>query len=634
MLQSFYTGNSGLNANKQWLSVVSDNIANVNTTGFKKERVQFSDLIASSMTSYSVSGTPKNKEIGGGVYFSGTTKDFSQGSFKSTNQPLSLALDGDGFFMVRNPNENITYYTRDGDFRLDGNGDLINPNGMKLLGWRLDAEGHIAGEIGKLTIPNADNPKDTEHINFEDPTNLDSSVDMIATSFNPTDSSTYSYINTMTTYDSLGTAHTLKNFYLKTGINSWRVYTQLDDRNIFYEAQDPTDPTKKIKFSGLQLYFNGKGELTGVDYFERMEDSMKKSAKVVTENSDRGTYTINDNLSVLPGTLFISKITKGGNDVHVQWNDDGQGNVIDVETGEQKGTIDYATGIVKLIGTANDGYGGANSSITVDFYAQHQFKETSDGTYTYPGGSIPKNSLYIYIYDNDSDQTNNIVNAPITDDGNGNLIDNEGNTVGTVNYTNGTITFTDPTYVDGDTQDSIFGVVQQHVPNIADIKTVAINYNMKESRFLNNGANNTALHFDMTKITQLDSDFIFYSKQDGAAKGDLMNTSITDDGVIKATYTNGQIREVGRLAIATFKDKEVLTRKGDNLYIPNQQTFTPIIIPGGVINKIRGGMLEMSNVDVSKEFINLITAQRAYQANAKTITTSDQVLQTTMDIKR
>ena len=113
-----------------------------------------------------------------------------------------------------------------------------------------------------------------------------------------------------------------------------------------------------------------------------------------------------------------------------------------------------------------------------------------------------------------------------------------------------------------------------------------------------------------------------------------MSMSVSEDGVMNATYTNGQVKDIARLAVATFKDKEMLVRKGDSLYLPNQQTFTPIIVPGGIISKIRSGMLEMSNVDISQEFINLITAQRAYQANAKTITTSDQILQTTMDIKR
>jgi len=164
--------------------------------------------------------------------------------------------------------------------------------------------------------------------------------------------------------------------------------------------------------------------------------------------------------------------------------------------------------------------------------------------------------------------------------------------------------------------------------NLTSGQTTTVSYT------LNNGASNLAITIDFQKIRQVASDFIFYSQQDGYGKGDLMNISVSEDGIVKGSYTNGQVRDIARLGVATFKDKEILVRKGDNLYLPNQKTFTPIIVPGGVISKIRSGMLEMSNVDISKEFINLITAQRAYQASAKTITTSDQILQTTMDIKR
>lgn len=99
-------------------------------------------------------------------------------------------------------------------------------------------------------------------------------------------------------------------------------------------------------------------------------------------------------------------------------------------------------------------------------------------------------------------------------------------------------------------------------------------------------------------------------------------------------YSNGKVLDIARLAVATFKDKEMLIRKGNNLYLPNTQTFTPLITPGGIISKVRSGFLELSNVDISKEFINLITAQRSYQANARVITTDDQILQEAMNIKR
>lgn len=412
MIQSFYTGNTGLNANREWLSVISDNIANVNTTGYKQERANFNDLVASSLTTYSSAGAPKNMEIGGGTYVGSTTKDFSQGSFKNTNEPLSMALDGEGFFMVRSPSvQDLIYYTRDGNFRLDANGDIINQSGYKLQGWALDDNGNMAGALANVNIPSSMEPHMTSKVKFEEPTNLDSNTPIISATFDKNDSSTYNYVNTMPVYDSLGNSHVLSFYFVHTNqttsSNEWKVYTLLDGD----QQQENT------------LTFDANGVLTS----------------------------------------------------------------------------------------------GQNQTVTFN---------------------------------------------------------------------------------------------------------------------LTNGANNLEIAIDYTNIKEVASDFIFYSQQDGYGKGDLMNISVSEDGIVKGSYTNGQVKDIARLAVATFKDKEILIRKGDNLYLPNQKTFTPIIVPGGVISKIRSGMLEMSNVDISKEFINLITAQRAYQANAKTITTSDQVLQTTMDIKR
>ncbi|MGC9080889.1 flagellar hook-basal body complex protein, partial [Sulfurihydrogenibium sp.] len=152
---------------------------------------------------------------------------------------------------------------------------------------------------------------------------------------------------------------------------------------------------------------------------------------------------------------------------------------------------------------------------------------------------------------------------------------------------------------------------------------------------LTNGATSPqTIKVDFSQVKQVASDFIFYANQDGFAKGDLMGVSVAEDGVIRGMYSNGKVELVARLAVATFKDKEMLVRKGNNLYLLNTQSYTPVITPGGILSKVRSGFLEMSNVDISKEFINLITAQRAYQANARVITTDDQILQEAMNLKR
>ncbi|MRI83765.1 MAG: flagellar hook protein FlgE [Nitratiruptor sp.] len=530
MLQSFYTGNTGLGANKQWLSVISDNIANVNTTGFKQEEVNFKDLISSSLTTYSTGGTPINREIGGGAFVGSTNKDFSQGAFKNSNSPLNLALDGEGFFMVKNPSASLVYYTRDGNFRLDATGDIVNQSGYKLQGWMLDENGNMAGALGNIKIPSSIDPVPTTRISYEDPTNLKAD-DRISYDeggnvkvFNAADSDTYNYINTITTYDSLGTSHIVKQYFKKIDTNKWEVYTLIDDRAVTFSKDGNI-------YTALEIEFQGNGAIKSAKYANLQQDGATKVI-AVGENS-----TTLDS-PVEAGTIEISA---GG---RARYNDDGNGNLIDLHTGEQIGTIDYASGEVLL--------------------------------------------------NTDTDEEL------------------------TINYK----TF-DPDRDDAETLD-----------DLTQIATTPINYDQDYSRFLNDGANSRAFTFSVAKLTQLTSDYIFYAQQDGSGKGDLMTLSVSEDGVVSGSYTNGQVRDIARLGIATFKDKEILIRKGDNLYLPSQQTFTPIIVPGGVLSKVRSGMLEMSNVDISKEFINLITAQRAYQANAKTITTSDQVLQTTMDIKR
>lgn len=409
MLQSFYTAVSGLNGNQKWIDVISDNIANVNTIGFKSERVTFQDLVAKSLTTFA-NNTPKNMEIGGGSFIALTTKDFSQGSFQNTTNPLDLALDGEGFFMVKD-NQGTVYYTRAGQFRLDANGDIVNVDGMKLQGWKLDTAGNISAALDKINIPYSILPSITTKINLVEPTNLDSRVNTISGTIDPTNPATFNYANSMTIYDSLGNPHTLTFYFQKSSPNTWNVAAYVDN---------------------------------------------------------------NTTTPVGSGTLQFD-----------------------------------STG--KLI---------SGSPITL---------------------SIP--------------------------------------------LTNGATT----------------------------PQTVTV---------------------DLTQVKQVASDFIFYANQDGFAKGDLIGVSVSEDGVVRGMYSNGKVELIARLAVATFKDKEMLVRKGNNLYLPNTQSFTPIITPGGILSKVRSGFLELSNVDISKEFINLITAQRAYQANARVITTDDQILQEAMNIKR
>ena len=133
-------------------------------------------------------------------------------------------------------------------------------------------------------------------------------------------------------------------------------------------------------------------------------------------------------------------------------------------------------------------------------------------------------------------------------------------------------------------------------------------------------------------ITQYSADSAITADQNGYAKGDLVDVYVlSEDGAVVGMYSNGKSLPLYRVAIAVFSDPEELIKKGANLYA---SISTPTIMVAGSSEKVRSGMLEMSNVDIASEFINLISAQRAYQANARTITASNTILEDTINLVR
>ena len=126
---------SGMEAQKMYIDVIANNLANVNTHGFKKSSIEFQDLlyekIQLSQTTQDGQTKPVNIEIGTGVRVIGTTKSFSQGAIENTNNPMDLAISGDGFFQVRMPDGTLSY-TRDGSFKISGDGTIVTSNGYIL----------------------------------------------------------------------------------------------------------------------------------------------------------------------------------------------------------------------------------------------------------------------------------------------------------------------------------------------------------------------------------------------------------------------------------------------------------------------------------------------------------------------
>ncbi len=186
MIGSLYSGISGLKANTQAMSVIGDNIANVDTTGFKASRVSFSNVFNASLTQ-------SDAQIGRGVRMSGTSSNWNSGTMESTNNVTDLAINGEGMFIVEDPADSSQFYTRSGQFEFDRQGFLVNPDGFRLQGNGIDPAGNYLG-MGDISLPPGSNsPAATGEITMG--INLDA---------NATVDANEDYNTTMTVYDSLG----------------------------------------------------------------------------------------------------------------------------------------------------------------------------------------------------------------------------------------------------------------------------------------------------------------------------------------------------------------------------------------------------------------------------------------------
>src|SRR4030067_2582998 len=235
MLTSLYTAMTGMNANATWLSVIGDNIANMNTVGFKASRIAFGDILA---------GAVGSLQVGRGVLINDISPLFTQGSFETTANALHLSIDGGSFFIVRESGAH--YYTRAGQFSLDKDGNIVNPNGLILQGYLADAAGDITGTIGNLQIAGRQslaNATDDAVISL----NLNSTAAIQTSPFtldgngdgSNDDPANYNFSNTISVYDSQGGIHQVTLYFEKISDNTWTVHYVYPDSanpNLLVEA--------------------------------------------------------------------------------------------------------------------------------------------------------------------------------------------------------------------------------------------------------------------------------------------------------------------------------------------------------------------------------------------------------------
>ncbi len=206
MLASFYSGLSGLSAHVLGMDVLGNNIANINTVGFKASSPMFQDILSQSIGTDVEGGS----QIGLGVCLGGVTPSFSQGAFQSTDVATHLAIQGNGFFVLGDDSGN-KFYSRAGNFIFDKEYDLVNPNGLNVLGWSdmLDTGGiNTSGEATNIHLPLGMTMDPEASTLFKTNINLNTE----ATVDNPSTSSVDEaevFSTSLTIYDSLGAAHSV-----------------------------------------------------------------------------------------------------------------------------------------------------------------------------------------------------------------------------------------------------------------------------------------------------------------------------------------------------------------------------------------------------------------------------------------
>lgn len=214
---------SGINAANADLNVTANNVANVNTTGFKESRAEFADLF--NATSYGLS----RNAMGSGVRLSNVAQQFSQGNINQTGRSLDLAVAGEGFFTLNMNGARV--YSRAGNFQTDNNGYVVNPQGARLQVFTPNADGtRFDGQLTDLQLLTTDSPpKQSTLVNmaFTLPGNAPQPT---VTPFDPTDSNTYNHsTGGITVYDSLGVSHTQTSYFVKTAnANEWQVHNYVD----------------------------------------------------------------------------------------------------------------------------------------------------------------------------------------------------------------------------------------------------------------------------------------------------------------------------------------------------------------------------------------------------------------------
>ena len=245
--RSFNIGVSGLHAAGQGLGVISDNIANAGTNGFKSSRAEFQDILSTSLK-----GIDGGDQFGTGVKLGHVKLLMSQGDIARTESPTDLAISGDGFFRLKTPFGSS--FTRDGSMQFDKEGNLVNGDGYHVLGFKSNSDGKITTKVEPLRIKSRTiQARSTENIKID--MNFDSRADIMEFKLEDPDK-TSNFSHSVTIYDNIGTARVVTMYYNKESNNNWTYRAIADGQDAEGGKSD-----QMVEMAKGTLVFNKKGVL-------------------------------------------------------------------------------------------------------------------------------------------------------------------------------------------------------------------------------------------------------------------------------------------------------------------------------------------------------------------------------------
>jgi len=583
MMRSMYSGVAGLKTHQTKMDVIGNNIANVNTVAYKSQSVTFSELMyqttqsASGPNAATGTGGVNARQIGLGVKSGAINTNIStQGASQTTNNPFDIQITGDAFFVVSNGSEN--FFTRDGSFYVDGGGNLaMTSNGYNVMGWGVDPE---TMDIKQDTV---------QPLRIMAPENLTYPPEATSKAYlsgiidkNDTNvtSSTGKNVN-LQFYDNLGYSYTARLNLKATdeeGVYSLELNAVLDENN------DPIDITNVGFGNPETVGREGKVEL--------------KEGYVFDGNELKP--TIGDPIAISADALGVDTSTSP----------------ITVKTKEQLlETMDAAA--VEEIMETREALAEAYGKDSIEELNNMMINVKEDGTALTPAVSVLEVLLGANgAADTGIDSQEEFAKMSFQEEKIQGFVVKYDTTTGTFISVGGQESF--------DIEMSGISITtdEGQVSKFEDIEV-----DMTTTTMYNNSGSSTIA------ATGGDRDGL----GTGRKLGEMSGISIQQNGMIYASYDNGQTKLLGQIAVAEFANASGLEKQGDNLYSAtlNSGEFdgvgVDITAGGGYMNT---GVLEMSNVDLSAEFTEMITTQRGFQANSRIITVSDTLLEELVNLKR